>query len=128
MRVRQLKDSLNNSENLLKDFRDQNRVILQSPSLLLEQGRLERNVDILQTVYVELTKQLEIAKIDEIKNTPVLNIREQVNEPVSSAGPKRRSTLMVIMFFSLFFSISYFIFEEKLKTYTKLFKAKWSEK
>ena len=35
-----------------------------------------RNVEIQQNVYIELTKQLELAKIDEIKDTPVLNIKE----------------------------------------------------
>ncbi len=48
-----------------------------------------RNVEILQTVYVELTKQLEIAKIDEIKDAPVLNVKEFAKSPVKKAGPRR---------------------------------------
>ena len=74
-RTAQIKDSLIVAENALKNFRAQNRIVVQSPNLLLEQGRLMRNVEILQTVFIELTKQLEIAKIDEIKDAPVVNVK-----------------------------------------------------
>ena len=70
-RTSQIKDSLVIAEDKLKNFREQNRITSQSPNLLLEQGRLMRNVEILQTVFIELTKQLEIAKIDQIKDAPV---------------------------------------------------------
>ncbi|HRP37011.1 MAG TPA: Wzz/FepE/Etk N-terminal domain-containing protein, partial [Candidatus Dojkabacteria bacterium] len=49
-RTTQIKDSLNIAENKLKIFREQNRITSQSPNLLLEQGRLMRDVEILQTV------------------------------------------------------------------------------
>ena len=87
-RLAQVKDSLSSAENNLKNFREDNRLVA-SPALLLEQGRLLRNVDILQTVYIELNKQLEIAKIDEIKETPVLNVKELAKDPIIKAGPKR---------------------------------------
>ncbi len=122
-RTGQVKDSLTNAENMLKKFREQNRITAQSPNLLLEQGRLMRNVEILQTVFVELTKQLEIAKIDKIKDAPVLNIKEYANNPVKKAGPKRLSSLITIMFFSFIFSSLYFIFKDDVKKYFKLLRA-----
>ena len=61
-----------------------------------------RNVEILQTVFIELTKQLEIAKIDQIKDAPVLNVKEYAKNPVKKAGPKRANALIIIMFFSYF--------------------------
>ncbi len=123
-RTAQIKDSLNFAEDKLKDFREQNRITTQSPNLLLEQGRLMRNVEILQTVFIELTKQLEIAKIDQIKDAPVLNIKEYAKNPVKKAGPKRTITLVTLMFFSFLFSSLYFIFRDDVKKYVNIVRSK----
>lgn len=119
-RTEQVKDSLSFAENKLKSFREQNRVTIQSPKLLLEQGRLMRNVEILQTVFVELTKQLELSKIDQIKDAPVVNVKEYAKNPVKKAGPKRASTLIMIMFFSFILSSLYFIFIDDVKKYVRI--------
>jgi uncharacterized protein involved in exopolysaccharide biosynthesis len=117
-RVDQIKDSLSICEIKLRDFREQNRMVTQSPNLLLEQGRLMRNVEIQQNVYIELTKQLELAKIDEIKDTPILNIKENAQNPIIKAGPKRMNMLVLILFFSVLASITYILFEDIIiKTY-----------
>lgn len=116
-RMAQVKDSLTIAENKLKDFREQNRMVAQSPELLLEQARLARNVDILSTVFLELSKQYEIAKIDEIKDTPIVNVRDYAKNPVIKAGPKRLLTLILIMFFSALFSGLYYGFRTNVKKY-----------
>ena len=121
-RTSQIKDSLSIAENRLKIFREQNRITSQSPNLLLEQGRLMRNVEILQTVFIELTKQLEIAKIDQIKDAPVLNVKEYAKNPVKKTGPKRANSLIMIMFFSFILSSLYFIIKDDAKKYFKLLK------
>ena len=82
-----------------------------------------RNVEILQTVFIELTKQLEIAKIDQIKDAPVLNVKEYAKNPVKKAGPKRASSLIIIMFFSVVLSGLYFIFKNDVKKYSRLLRA-----
>lgn len=119
-RLSQVKDSLIIAENKLKNFREENRIVSQSPALLLQQGRLTRNVEIQQNVYLELTKRLELAKIDEIKETPIVNIKELAQDPVIKAGPKRAVIFIVIMFFSILFSFLYFLFRDDLKKYYTL--------
>lgn len=116
-RLGQVKDSLTIAENMLKNFREQNRMVLQSPDLMLEQARLSRNVEIVNAVYIELAKQLEIAKIDEVKDTPVVNIKELAKDPIIKAGPKRFNTLIIIMFLSVLFSAAYFAFKGSIKKY-----------
>ena len=123
-RVDQIKDSLRICENKLKDFREQNKMIIQSPNLVLEQGRLMRNVEILQTVYIELTKQLEITKIDEIKDAPILNIKENAQNPIKKAGPNKLSMLILILFFSVLASGTYFLFEDIIKKTYKFIRIK----
>ena len=119
-RTKQIKDSLNIAENALKNFREQNRITSQSPNLLLEQSRLMRNVEILQTVYIELTKQLEVAKIDEIKDAPVLNVEEYAKSPVQKAGPNRTRSLILIMFLSVLLSGAYFLYKDNFIKYFKI--------
>jgi uncharacterized protein involved in exopolysaccharide biosynthesis len=97
-------------------------VVSQSPSLLLQQSRLQRKVEIKNTVYTELTKQYEIAKLNEIKDTPALNIREKAENPIKKAGPSRKKSLIIIMFLSVIISGLYIIFNDNLKEYIDLIK------
>lgn len=125
-RTTQVKDSLTIAEEKLKTFREQNRVVLQSPALLLEQGRLMREIEILNAVYVELTKQLEIAKIDDIRETPIVNIRELAQDPIIKAGPRRVNNFITYMFFSVLISSLYFLFKDRFIKYLKMMKGSGS--
>lgn len=116
-RIGQVKDSLRVAEDRLRDFREQNRLVLQSPELMLEQARLSRNVDILSAVYLELSKQYELAKIDVIKDTPIVNVESYAGNPVLKAGPSKLKTLIIIMFLSALFSSLYLGFRENIKKY-----------
>lgn len=103
-RVSQVNDSLFIVENALKDFLSGNRVITQSPQLGLARSRLDRQIQIYQTVVIELTRQLEIARIDEIRDAPIINMQEWARVPVVKAGPIR--ILYAIAAFVLILSIS----------------------
>ncbi len=119
-RIEQLKDSLTAAEEKLKNFSEQNRLIVQSPQLILERGRLMRNVEILNAVYIELNKQLEVTKIDEIKETPVVNIKERAKEPFYKAGPARASNFLTLLFMSVVLSSMYFLFKDRFVRFIKL--------
>ncbi|MCH7826701.1 MAG: hypothetical protein IIC75_01805 [Bacteroidetes bacterium] len=119
-RIAQVKDSLKVGENNLKNFREQNRVVLQSPQLMLEQARLARTITIIQTVYIELMKHYELVKLEEVRDTPILNIRELAKNPIKKAGPKRRLTFYLYMFFSILLSGTFFIFFPNIKNYYKI--------
>ncbi len=121
-RISQVKDSLSIAENKLRYFRDRNRIVEQSPNLFMEQSRLMRNVEIQQAVFVELTKQLEIAKIDEIKDTPVINSREEAKESVLKAGPSRLKIFSIFFFLSIMISCAYYYFRPQLYKYFHLIK------
>jgi uncharacterized protein involved in exopolysaccharide biosynthesis len=89
-RLVEVHGDLSSAEERLKDFREANRRILDSPQLLLEQSRLAREVELQSTVYIELTKQLELAKIEEMKNIPVVQVLDEARVPTERAGPARR--------------------------------------
>jgi len=109
-RIDQVKDSLMTAEERLKVFRSLNNVLAKSSSLMLEESRLVRNMEIFQVVYIELTKQLEIARIDVVKDTPVINIREFAQPPVVKAGPRRTVNFILIMSFSFISTVLYSMF------------------
>jgi len=121
-RLDQLKDSLTREEERLENFQLQNRVIEQSPQLLLEQTRLTRNVQILSEAYVQLSGQLELTKLDEIKDTPAVNVKEDATDPVIKAGPLRLLILIIVMSFSSIASCSFYIYQKKIEHSWKIVK------
>ena len=124
-RIADVKDSLTLAEEKLKQFNTTNRVVQQSPELVLEEARLMRNREILQTVYVELTKQIELVKIDEIKDTPILNIREMARDPILKTGPKRLRFLAIVSIFSIIISLTYFVFLPVIEKYVSVVRKSW---
>ena len=70
----------------------------------------------------ELTKQLEIAKIDDIRETPIVNIKEWAKDPVIKAGPKRVNNFITFMFFSVLLSSLFYVFRLQLRKYYQMVK------
>ncbi len=101
-RLREVKADLEKSENALKDFRENNRRVTDSPSLLLEQERLMREVQINSTIFAELKKQYEIAKIEEIKNIPIVNVMDEGRPAAKKDRPKKGIIITVFFFLGLF--------------------------
>jgi uncharacterized protein involved in exopolysaccharide biosynthesis len=86
-RLTQVEPELKQAEEALKDFREKNRRVMDSPELLLRQERLIREVTIRSTIAVELKKQLELAKIEEIRNIPIVNVLDAGFAPVRKERP-----------------------------------------
>lgn len=93
-RLEEVKVELKGAEDGVREFREKNRRIIDSPKLLLEQERLIREVDINSTLFVELKKQYEIAKIEEIKNIPIINIMDPARPAGRKTSPKRSYIVM----------------------------------
>lgn len=106
-RLEQVTKDLGRSEDVLKEFREKNRRVGDSPQLLLEQGRLLREVEINSTLYTELKKQFEIAKIEEIKNIPIINIMDPGRPAGRKSNPKRSMIVAVVFFVSFLSSSAY---------------------
>jgi uncharacterized protein involved in exopolysaccharide biosynthesis len=65
---------LRGAEKRLEQFRDANRRITNSPELMLAEGRLIRDVRVQEEVFLELTRQHEIAKIEAQKAMPIVEV------------------------------------------------------
>ena len=100
-----LKD-LNISEEKLTSFRKKHPITLDSPDLQLQRGRLLRDVEVNQEVYVTLRQQYEITKIDESKVRLLVNVLDLAKPSIKIAHPK----YILIIFFGLFIGIALSIF------------------
>jgi len=98
-RLVEVKDDLRRSEDALKRFQQQNRAMANSPDLQMEQMRLQRDVTINSSLYVELRQQYELVRIDEIKNIPIMNTLDPPKPPALRIWPRR--TLITIGAFLL---------------------------
>ncbi len=112
-RLDEVKQDLQRSENALKEFREKNRRVLDSPQLLLEQERLIREITINATLYTELKKQYEIVKIEEIKNIPIISVMDEARPAAKKERPKRAMIVLTSLFLSLIGGLVYVLVEHR---------------
>ena len=56
-----------------------------------------REVEAKQQVYVTLQQQLELARINEVKQTPIINILDEAKPPVNKSRPNRLTIAILCM-------------------------------
>lgn len=101
-RQNEVKVELKSTEEQLKEFRQRNRNVSESPELQLELERLMREVEIQTQVYITLQQQYEIVRIEEVKETPSVIILDEGKPPVKKSKPNRK----LILIFSIFIGVS----------------------
>ena len=94
-RMAEVSNQLEKSENELKKFREENRSIQDSPDLQMQYERLLRNLEVDKQVFITLKQQYEIARIEEVKEAPVVNVLDEGRVAVERDYPKRK--LIVIL-------------------------------
>ena len=92
------------SEEKLTEFYKKNPLAQGNPELLLIEGRLIRNIEEKQAVYITLRQQYEIAKIEEAKENLSVNILDVAEPAVEKAKPKRILIVISAFMLSIFFS------------------------
>jgi uncharacterized protein involved in exopolysaccharide biosynthesis len=114
-RLSEVKTDLQKSENTLREFRETNRKIVDSPHLLLEQERLIREVQINSALYAELKKQYELVKIEEIKNIPIITVMDPGRPAALKEKPRRAFIVITVFVFSLIGAAGYVVFSLEQK-------------
>ncbi len=110
-RLVEVKADLSKAENAFKIFREKNRSVSGSPQLLLDEERLMREVQINSTMYVELKKQYELAKIEEIRTTPIINVLDYGRAAAKKDRPKKGTIVLISMILAFVGSASYRVIE-----------------
>jgi uncharacterized protein involved in exopolysaccharide biosynthesis len=104
-RMKDVEKELVVSENLLKSFRESNRNFNSSPSLLLEEARLEREVTIQMQVFITLKKEFELNQIEEIENSSMLVVIDEPETPIGKNSPHIKRGVYLYTFIGLIFGI-----------------------
>ena len=89
-RLEEVKNELRVAENSLQAFLTDNRAYQNSPQLRFEQDRLAREVSLRQSLYTSMAQAYEQARIEEVRDTPVITIVEHPDLP---ARPDARGTV-----------------------------------
>jgi uncharacterized protein involved in exopolysaccharide biosynthesis len=121
-RLAEVKESLKEAEENLRRFRHRNRLRI-DPTDELEDARLQRDVLMNQEIMIQLQKQYELAKIDEARDMPVLDVIDMPMKPIEKSKPKRRLIVlaggMAAVFFSILIAVLYDMFLEKKSSWRK---------
>ena len=94
-RLHERQVELKAAEDELEQFLDRNRSIEASPQLQFQRARIQRRVTLADQVFTTLSQAYEQARIDEVRNTPVVTI---VDPPEGSVAQDAFSSLARIGF------------------------------
>jgi uncharacterized protein involved in exopolysaccharide biosynthesis len=87
--------ALRQAEENQRYFYEKNRGFIGgSPSLRFEEQRIKREVDLASDLYVNLDRQLELARIDEINNAPLITVIDSAVVPRKALWPRYWVTLL----------------------------------
>lgn len=93
-RILSVSKDLESSEVELKKFNEQNRQI-SSPSLQLEFDRHSREVEVQKGIFLTLKQQLELAKIEEVQKSSVIQILDMPVVPMHPSNINLRGNLLL---------------------------------
>jgi uncharacterized protein involved in exopolysaccharide biosynthesis len=96
-RLEEIKADLRRSEEILLRFKQQNRS-WNDPSIQLQESRLLRDVTINQELALQLQKQYELAKIEEAKDMPLLDVIESPRRALGYSKPRPKIILVAGVF------------------------------
>lgn len=99
-----VKKELEESELELKEFKERNRGFEESPELFMTYSQLFREVEGKKEVYLTLQQQLELARIEEVKQSPILHILDIAVPPIKKSYPNRGIFLIISFLAGLIYS------------------------
>jgi len=103
-RLAEMLGELRAAEDRLTRFREQN-VRMNAPELEQERLRLEREAAMKSQIYVSLSSQAELARLEEAKNLPIVRVLERAAVPTLPVPVSRLALLVGACFAALVLSV-----------------------
>lgn len=101
----------NEIQSKLANFTDSNLNSVNS-SVINEKGKLQAEFEIINSVVVELSKQVEQAKLQVTKDTPVFSTIQSATIPNKRSSPNRTQIVLIISLSGLILSTIFFIIKD----------------
>ncbi len=108
------KDELEKIQKKLSQFKDNNQVI-SSSTFSNQLFKLQNEFNLTNSLYQELAVQLEQAKIQVTKDTPIFTILKDASVPIEKSSVRKRSIIIFSTFLGFFLSITYVLFFKLMK-------------
>ena len=107
-RLEDTKKELKEAEDNLEAFQLKNRnfYAASSPEIALELARLEREVEVKSKVFLTLTEQYELARVEAKKDVPIVQILDYAKPPEQKTGPNRKIIILTSLFLSSFVGVA----------------------
>ena len=107
-RLSTVRGDLKIAEEALKNFRENNRKTRKSPSLMLAENRLIREVASISAIYNTLKSEFEISRIDELPFR-LIQMIDKPSKPIYRSSPRRTRSVIIAMIigFSVSLAVSY---------------------
>jgi len=94
MRHDSAQTALRAAEERQRVFYEQNRGFITAPSLKYEEQRIRRDVDLASDLYINLDRQLEVARIDEINDAALITVIDSAVMPRKAQWPRYGAMLL----------------------------------
>lgn len=114
-RLAQLTSELREAEDSLKNFLLENRLFSNSPSLQFDHDRLQRAVMMRQELVTSLAQAFENARIEEVRNIPIITLIETPRAP----GLRDREGRVLIVSLGMMFGAMFGILLALLRHYNE---------
>lgn len=94
---------LRQAEGELRSFLEGNRLYVASPELILEKNRLQRQVDMRNSLYSSMLQAYESARIEEVRDLPVISVLEPPEVPIQpdARGGLKKTLMGLLIGFAL---------------------------
>ena len=99
---------LEKAEQEFARVKDINQRIIKASGRLKEL-QLMRNVEVLNTMYLELVKNIEVSKLTLLNQTPIIQVIDKPILPLEDTKMSIFLVLLITIFISTTFSIIYFV-------------------
>jgi uncharacterized protein involved in exopolysaccharide biosynthesis len=88
MRHDSARTALRDAEERQRYFYEQNRGLIVAPSLKFEEQRIHRDAELASDLYINLDRQLEVARIDEINDAALITVIDSAVTPRKARWPR----------------------------------------
>jgi len=107
-RVGAVQDDLRAAEAALEQFLATNRGDTRSsPSLAFRETGLRRKLDMTQTRFVDLQRQLDQARVQEVRDTPAITVLDRPNLPARRYRPRRKLVTLEVLVVGMLFAYAF---------------------
>jgi len=122
-RLGEVFSQLTRTEEELKEFEENNTQWRQSPDLKYKWSKISREVQVQNTVWIELRKQFEFTKLNVEREKVTFDVLDYATTPTIKDGPVRSLITIFSLVFSIFVFALWFYFKDDLiRLYYSYFK------